>query len=191
MKIKISEDEFYSIGIPEEVSKAQFCGLMLRLEKINKLISKDVFENENDEKTVKPKPWQRTFKLSKEAKREARKIITNRTNLVRLYTAYYSGDKEKFVKVIADLGLQDYIKNRGYMGTGGTASLRRKLNIKPSEIGLKRFPTRGDGAHIPRIKSTAITKEKLTSKEKNKKLEWKRDYMRKYMKEYNKRKKGI
>ena len=151
MKIKINENEYYSIEVPEEVDKTQFFGLQQRFERISKLMSRDIMSFEGSDLSAIPKVMKEHRSRDPRAKEERMKI-KNREILIKLYKAYYSTDKQELFRVAKELGVDNYITSREMMSSGGMVSLKEEFNITSQEVGMMKFPKQGDSKRIDELR---------------------------------------
>lgn len=129
MQIEINENENYKIEIPETVSKAQFNGMVDRLLKLQKFINSDVF--------IKPMSHHKKTEITEE---KNSKNESKRAEAVKFAKIYYSVD-EKLDKVQL---LKKEFPNKGLSNIYSVLhSFKTRYNIKPEEIGMKRFPPKG------------------------------------------------
>ena len=142
MKIKINEKESYEILIEnEELDCDEFLGLLNRLKEIEKIILKIGYSNsENGQPQSKHVRKKRSKKAS---------WIGDRDKVVELMKLMWFGskeDKEKFA-IIEGREWNDIIKSIHYG--------KDKFDIKPEEVGLVRFPVKGEGMSVDglRLKS--------------------------------------
>lgn len=137
MKIKVNDKESYSIELEEEINLNQLNFIIDRLIRLKKL-----FSDENPMSIVKNAVGTTPF-----VTRTRNKTIwsswdreTSRTAL----TIYHQSiplayRKEKLLK----LGVTDYADF-----SSSVHGIRKKYNFTPQELGIERFPVKGEGRHI-------------------------------------------
>jgi hypothetical protein len=133
MKITVNENESYEIEMPKELKIQQLPFLAERLFKISKILGKDILLdaiNNKDKKEVKHK----TYKIS-------RKNLTKEM-LIELFKIYYSeNSKAEKVRLMKDKNIDNYyFSHQAWI-------LRKKFEIMPQDIGVKKFPS-GKGSRI-------------------------------------------
>lgn len=143
MKIKLSEIENYEIIFPERIDKDGFLGLLLRLNAIGKIFSKD----NATELTSKKERTEINAKvgIKKSMNKETIKLLKeHREIVVEIYKAYYSWNKMLLNDVVAKYNLQKLIPSRDIVGGGTLLKLRYLHNIQPQEVGLVKYAKKGE-----------------------------------------------
>jgi len=137
MKILITETETYSIRVPEELNAKQFQAFVSRLQDIGKLLKRDVILDATEliSSKVSKKQITRKSHYSKHP-REA---------YLALMTAYHSGDKVKLASQCSKYGYTPKSVKTNIQ------SWRKKFKVEAKEVGLIRFPRRGEGRIIARL----------------------------------------
>jgi hypothetical protein len=131
MKIIISEKEFYEIDMPAQISINQISVIADKLYKLNKIFGKDIIVNavKNPKTQIKHRRQNRRLKPTRE------QVV----NLLKIYTSDKSvSAKEEELK---KLGIDDYERF-----SKASYYFRNKFKITPEELGLIRFPTRGENS---------------------------------------------
>lgn len=140
MEIKINPVESYQIDIPEKVDAKQFLGILSRLERIAKLLNKEIdFSNDKSLSLTNSKPADFYVKrnLTKERLKEFRATCGNRQEVIKLTESYYSDKKYiNEVKKKYQITSVTYIPNLIYY-------LRTKFKLSPKDVGIIKFPTPG------------------------------------------------
>ena len=144
MKIKISESESHLIELPEEISAKDFFILSERFGRLSKIFSKDDLLVSSSETKEKVKYKKKEFPSHYINRGELKRIKKDRTIVVKLFEAYYNKDRDKFNKVRDELELTNYLKNKYWMTSSSGRAIRELHNITPNEIGLKKFPAKGE-----------------------------------------------
>lgn len=128
MKVRINENETYELKIPdEEVSPQQLFGILSRLQNIGKLLNREAMFGGNH------------YKTRKSGSGRLGKVIwtKDRDEAVKLLKLHYTGtraEKEAYAK-LHNIEWKVLV-NR-------TFSFRKKWDIKPREVGIKQFMSRG------------------------------------------------
>jgi len=142
MKIRINENETYQIEMPEEIDGQSLIGIVDRLSKILKIISKetdfsiatlDISKKQKKLSTAKQAVPRETYKELNE------KIKNDKEFSRQLLTDYYANKvryKEQIIKFASS-------------ATNSTfADVRRKIlaahHFGPNEIGLEKYPKKGE-----------------------------------------------
>lgn len=153
MKIKINEYETYEINLPDEINASRFLEVVSRLNHLTKLISKESAEDIIKENIIhrirKPRQPRLPYRVHKE---ELKTLRNNRDMVVKIFKAYYSQNKEDFMRVIKELGMDNYITERQKMANAHFAGLKEFHNIKPEEVGLKAYPLQGAGGNLDKLR---------------------------------------
>lgn len=149
MKIKVSNAEMYEINFPEEISGRDFRTLLRRLNNIEKLMDRSngihteiAVSNEVGTGTTK--------KHKRKYRRKHIRIELDREMIVELLKVHYKYDKdpkrkEKAMnKLVAGINAKQFLKKSTYY--------KRKYDIKPKEVGMKRFPTQSEIWKIPSLR---------------------------------------
>lgn len=145
MKIKISENEFYSIELPEEISGDQLFGILERLRTLSGFFKRTLPNSNPNSAELETSQF---LKISKEKKwnkyytpitKETSKLYNLKDNLIKLSKIHYHGSKEDKEKIQ---------KKFGEFVFGRISNEVQKKRILPSEVGMIRFRNRGDG-NIP------------------------------------------
>jgi len=127
MKIKINEKEFYEIILPDIIEGNDFLALKSRLDYIAKLIEKGnpfiELPKTNSKKRINFKRLNKIW-------------LSNRDEAIVLLKKYYSLTSEQRKEYDEKYGC---LKNRG----SDVRLVRQKFNIKPEEVGIKKFTHRG------------------------------------------------
>ena len=147
MKIKINQSETYDIEIPEEVTMEQFIGLQQRFNHISKVLCKDTFGALSTGKIPEVRGTRGPYKIRKTRHPlSERPWCKDRNEMIKIIKIlYYSNKqaKEEYAKSI----------NRTWLDISkSVSSYRRKWNIGPEEVGLIRFPYKGEGYSIKNLK---------------------------------------
>lgn len=131
MKIKINDLETYELSVPEEISAKDLFILIDKLDKIGKLIrtTSNFEEKETDDRGKK------TYHLTREQKIEVMKV-------------FYLGTKKERDQISRKYGIN-------FKTFSGHNYWRKQEHIEPSELGLIRFPRRGES------RGEALTKLKI------------------------------
>ncbi|MFX0133355.1 MAG: hypothetical protein ACFFDN_06915 [Candidatus Hodarchaeota archaeon] len=129
MKIKISNVESYEISLPEEISGRNFKILLRRLNDIAKLMEKSNGIKQETSINIKTKKKKRKYIRSN--------LVLDRTTTVKLLKAHYEHRKKKdkqeaMSKIVKGINVENFLKR--------STRYKFKYNIKPQEVGLKRFP---------------------------------------------------
>ena len=137
MEIRINNKETYNIELPEKVDADSFNTLIIRLQDINKIVSKNAFaENVFDKNKEAPL----TKKTSSVIRREE---LKDREYVLSMVKLVYFGSKEEKTKIIKTLKFNSYDT---FYAT--IYAVRKKFNITPNEVGLIRWPIRGESRKI-------------------------------------------
>ena len=136
MKIKLNANETYEINFPEVVTSQEFLGIKMRLDVVEKLINKDVFVNSSVESSKK-----NHYKLKKDrTSMLGNPIKDNKEAVIEFFKLLYYGsdeEKEKFKEKYGASWRDIYeSKNYGWM--------REKWKLAAQDIGLDKFPARGE-----------------------------------------------
>jgi len=136
MKIKINEKESYEILIEdEELDCDEFLGLLNRLKEIEKIISKiypQSISNDYSNKNLSNKKGRGPSLKSSKNKDECIKAMK---------IMYFGSKKDKDMYCRENNCLWESLTKSANYG-------KDKFNIKPEEIGLIRFPHKGEGMKI-------------------------------------------
>ena len=131
MKIIISEKEFYEIDMPAQISINQISVIADKLYKLNKIFGKDILVDavKNPKTQIKHKKRNSRLKPTRE------QVIS--------YLKIYTSDKSVSAKQeeLKKLGIKDYERF-----SKASYYFRNKFKITPQELGLIRFPTRGENS---------------------------------------------
>jgi hypothetical protein len=169
MKIKVNDDEYLKVTIPEEIEWVDFLGLVEKLNRYSKVLGKDNSndinaitklihkssklihkssnysddDESNDDGVTKRKGQNRygqnRYGRSGNPLWEKLTDPANREIIVNLFAARYI-DKDLFLKVTKYYGIQDFITNPDYLGGNKWVELRKSVNIKAHEIGIVNLP---------------------------------------------------
>lgn len=125
MKIIINEMESYEISLPATIKLADFAPTLERLERLHKFLGRDALSSASTDFN----PATPNVNLGKKYKK------WNREDFVRLMKVYYSPlPREERIKILAKDGVE-------YKTFSAKAwSYRKRYDIKPEEIGLRKFP---------------------------------------------------
>lgn len=138
MKIKITNDEFYEIKMPEQIGIQEFRGIVMKFNFLLKNFSKfdmntedsdrDLVLNENQSNIIKTHDKEKWARL-----KEDRKLF------VDLFNVYYHKSQEELKSFLEENNI--YFK-RQEMSSVSMIRLREYHKIKPIEYGLNRFTSK-------------------------------------------------
>jgi len=129
MKIQLTNDEFYEIKIPDEMSASEFGEFFDRLKKLTNLIS--ITSSANLSQNFKPKKYNKNPNL---------KFMDTKEKCMDIMQYFYFGtrqDKQRIVELIGDTSVINLYKLFKLF-----EKWKIKFNIQPREIGFIRY---GDG----------------------------------------------
>jgi len=138
MKIRLNENEVYEIKIPEEIGinelsmiTARFNALLKNFSKINVIGSDSEQEIVLGEKTTK--------KHKKTNKQQWNLMRDDRNIFLEVLNYYYNKSPKEFEEFKAK---HNITMDRSLMSSMQIIRLKELHNIKPSELGLIKFPNR-------------------------------------------------
>jgi len=138
MKIRLNENEVYEIKIPEEIGinelsmiTARFNALLKNFSKINVIGSDSEQEIVLGEKTTK--------KHKKTNKQQWNLMRDDRNIFLEVLNCYYNKSPKEFEEFKAK---HNITMDRSLMSSMQIIRLKELHNIKPSELGLIKFPNR-------------------------------------------------
>jgi hypothetical protein len=138
VKIKINEKENYNIEIPDEISSQEFLGLMSRLDIISKMILKG---SPLEIEPVQIGNKNKTIAIQSHKKGRGHRVSwgNDRDKVIRYLKAQYHGSKQDKEKIseIEGQEWEDIMRSLWYY--------RNKFEIKPQEVGMKRFLKQSEG----------------------------------------------
>lgn len=129
MKIKLSDKETYEIQLKDEITVQELNEILIKLNSLAKIFSKDIFSLVNKE--IREKRHYNTKRMN------ARTWCDTREKAVAVIKLHYSGNKENKLKFAQEVGESWNTIVKGMHG------LKTRYDIKPQEVGLEHFPTRG------------------------------------------------
>lgn len=135
MKIKINEFETYEINYSknkEEMSVKDFLIFVERLENIKRIVARNqVFE---EQERIIPSLKKKRYKV------EGRKRVwcNTREKTVYVLSIFYQKSIEEKQSLADKIGFPKKEINKAFFG------LKKRFNIKPFEVGLTRWPVKGD-----------------------------------------------
>lgn len=144
LKINLSEKETYIIEIPEKLQEDEFMILLERLNKISRFIQKDdsriLLKNapsKNENNTIEKKRDVSTRKKRKPSRPIPQ--LKDRNFILSMLKLHYFGKEEDKIKFEKDFNYSwnNLVKR--------FTVLKERHQIKPYEIGLKKFPTQAEG----------------------------------------------
>lgn len=136
MKIKINEYAEYNIKIKDSLDQQEFFQFLDTLNQIAKMIKKDfLVDSDNDMIQEEKKETPKVIKVKNNNNSKLKVLWDSKEKAIKLIKLHYWGTKEKREKAIEGFditwtGMAQRIWN-----------IRKKYNIQPKEVGLKRFPT--------------------------------------------------
>ena len=159
MKIIVNEDEMYEINIPEQIDLVKFNEILSRLSTLAKVLGKtDERISANNGKVIVTR--------NKSCKDKWNLLKDNRDLFVELCKVYYGGDFEEYDKYIKEKGYF-MIQNRTRFTSLPMKNLMEKHNIKPNEVGLLRFPLKGETYRELRLTQLKLMQEVNSKNEKS------------------------
>lgn len=144
MKIRISESESYEIAIPEEVDMESFHGLMERLGRVLKMVGKDVLASCGSVGEARGKS------------RNYGRFRKDRELCVEVVKSYYGEDKRALEEFMEEMDLHGGAKKDLY---SALYILKKYHNIQPDEVGLIRYPKKGETFKSVRKNGKEVTEE--------------------------------
>ena len=140
MKIKINQSETYDIEIPEEVTMEQFMGLQQRFNHISKVLCKDTFGVLSTGKIPEVRGTRGPYKVRNAMHPlSERPWCESRDELIKVLKILYHSNKQAKYEYAESI-------NRPWNDISkALPNYRKKWNIKPEEVGLIRFPYKGEG----------------------------------------------
>jgi hypothetical protein len=141
MKIKISNDEFYEIKLPEQIEINEFSAIVNKFNFLLRNFQKFDIGNLNNIKkgediVINPNLQRKNNKFDKERWKLLR---DNRDIFVEILKTHYLGTNKDFENVIKKYGT-NFMKKE--CGSSSFVALREMHKIKPQEVGLSNFPTK-------------------------------------------------
>lgn len=132
MKIRISESETYERKFPEEVDVKGFDKVLEDMIEVKVWIERRKNQTVAKQEEVKKRPYHLT------RRRKNRKANgLDRETSIKLMTVHYLHrepvkKQAEMDKIVKGINAKQFLKKVGY--------LKQKYNIKPKEVGLRRFP---------------------------------------------------
>ena len=139
MKIMINEKESYNIVLDnDEISSENFLILMSRLKDVEKMLLKfqDLINPNRENNNIIRVP--RSHKLRKE-------LIATREQSVEALKIHYCGSSKEKDALAYKLGI-----NRQAL-SNNLLNRKKKYNIQPKEIGIVKFPPKGQHINVKKI----------------------------------------
>lgn len=149
MKILLTENEQYEIKLPEQTDLQGLSMIASRFNSLLKNFSKinPMSEDENGKEIVLDKKTNRIG--GKHNKEQWDKFRTDRKLFLKFLNLYYNGTPEDFEKFKAE---NNITIARTSMANVGLIRIREMHRVKPSELGLTKFPSKHDTIENLRIK---------------------------------------
>jgi formylmethanofuran dehydrogenase subunit E len=136
LKVKLGENEFYTMSIEEEVNVMDLPTIAGKLQTIFRIAGKDMVEGSIKKAFAKPqKKFYKGHAPSSVGNEYWKTLRTSRELLVKVITARYAG-QEEFDRVLKELNLSEFkerIKLQMF-------SWKKQHKITPQECGVKMFP---------------------------------------------------
>jgi hypothetical protein len=154
MIIKINEEESYNIIVPDELDKEKFFKVLERLNLLSRYLGKyDAGSLVKNNLAGAGTHTKRTYitKNSGQLKLVKPILQSNRELVVKLIKAYYFGEGEDFMNIVRDNKLDGWITIRDNFFQKLKTILAYHPGITPHELGIKRFPKRGENARIVKL----------------------------------------
>ena len=150
MRIKLSNDEFYTIKIPDELAIQEFQGLVMKFNQILKhFIKFNIGEVNNDEEISISTPQIKTY--LKQDKEKWKTLRDNRNVFIDILKNFYKPNQEEFENALKRNNL---CFKRGDMSGITIKAMRDLHNITPQEVGLIEFPTKLKQVHNLRLNTS-------------------------------------
>ena len=136
MKILLSKDELFEFKFPEVVSFIEFRGIVAKFNFLEKNFLKFNPESEGEE-------VMNITEQKEHVKQDKNKWIMlrdNRNVFIEILKTYYTKSFKEFEDVLKKYNINI---NREEISTNKVKALREMHKIKPQEVGLTAFPSRG------------------------------------------------
>lgn len=141
MQIKINENESYNIDLPSEIASEDFFGLLIRLNKIGKVIEREkVFgvPKTTENIPIKPSSPSAVYVRSTPEKKAFMKDLRNNREKAVEFVRDFNLNRKQFDEGVAHLNLNS--KTKGHM----VWTIMQHHQISPQEIGMRRWRRAGE-----------------------------------------------
>jgi hypothetical protein len=154
MKIRITENEFYEINLPEEIGGVEFNELVNRLVQIQKMVARDPLSNLNFTGIVYSLIIKQRKKYTMTKKRKlTRPTSKSKKDAIIFLLTHYHGKMEDKLKWLEENGYEP-TKERWVQYTKAVHHIIKQWEIRPEEVGMKEFPNRYVSSwHIGELKA--------------------------------------
>ena len=147
MKIRLNENEVYEIKLPEEIGVNELSMIAARFNSLLKNFSRiNIVGSEPTQEIVLGKKSTRTYK--KQNREQWDLLRENRSIFLELLRTYYDKTPQEFEDFKAKHNLT---MDRSLMSNIQIIRLKELHNIKPSELGLIKFPNKQEQIQNLRI----------------------------------------
>jgi hypothetical protein len=152
MKIQLTKNEVYEIKMPEQIGIEEFASIVTKFNFLLKNFAKFDIENEDkinplnqDSIILKGDVLKKSRIIDKSRWRFLR---DNRNAFVEILNTYYNKSNEKFDEVLKKYNLNF---KRSDISMTQIARIRELHNVKPEEVGLRKFPNKYEQVHTLRL----------------------------------------
>lgn len=152
MKIIINSKESYELDLQDEISLEQFQYLINRLVELNKVFNKFSINAATTEETE-------NIKKLKSLRQSKGKFLPryDRNEAIKYIKAYYKNDKTDFNQYLQNIGCT-HLADSSHSSI--INKLKRGFNILSEEVGLIKFPKRGESKFIDNLRIKEVSNEK-------------------------------
>lgn len=159
MRIRLNENEVYEIKLPDEANLTQFIALTNKFSNLLKNFNKfdvPVVTTNNSDIVIQPEHQEVTFKNARaDNKKQWIFLRDNRDAFVQILKIYYHGTPTQWEDIINKHGIEMW-RDKKELSNAGTQRLKEMHKIQAGEVGLTKFPTRGESRTDFRVKGFKI-----------------------------------
>jgi hypothetical protein len=161
MRIRLNENELYEIKLPEEITINELPMILSRLNTLVKGFSR-FSPIESDDGIVLGKKEARAYNA--DASSEWKYLREHRDVFVEILNKYYNGTFDDFQNILAEHNVT-VLSKRAYMSNIQVVRLKEFHSIRPTEVGMRKWPTKTEPYDKVRIKKEDENDKKINQKE--------------------------